>query len=287
MAFRMLRAFDDRGSLLWLRRQGGEAAERARRELVQNELAGRIGTERNFGACGVPGYRPAALPLGVCKRSCGIWTGAGVSLLALGCAGAPAHRPAATVATQPTAVSSAPVAASGASSAGPSDGPRASAPEGVMVVQTNCQPGAPEQCNGIDDNCNGQIDEGCGYQSGQIQVTAAWNSGSDIDLHVTDPGGEEIYYGHRTSASGGVLDHDANSACNSSPPTVENVYWSTPNPLRGQYNAVVRAYARLGADPGDGVHCRGRARDRHVPVHSVESGRSVQHSLRGELRARD
>src|SRR5690349_1822457 len=65
-------------------------------------------------------------------------------------------------------------------------------PANVVVMQPTCHQGAPEQCNGIDDNCNGAIDEGCGYQSGQIQVTAAWNSPSDIDLHVTDPAGERV-----------------------------------------------------------------------------------------------
>jgi hypothetical protein len=35
MAFRILRSLSDRGSLLWLRRQNGDAAERARRELVE------------------------------------------------------------------------------------------------------------------------------------------------------------------------------------------------------------------------------------------------------------
>ncbi len=34
MAFRMLRALDDRGSLLYLRRQPGDVGERARRELL-------------------------------------------------------------------------------------------------------------------------------------------------------------------------------------------------------------------------------------------------------------
>ncbi len=119
-------------------------------------------------------------------------------------------------------------------------------PTGVFAVQTQCVPGSPEQCNGLDDNCNGVIDEGCGYQTGNIQVTAAWSSSSDIDLHVIDPNGEEIYYGHRNSSSGGVLDRDANAACSVSPPTVENVYWPD-NPPSGQYRVRAVAYDMCGS----------------------------------------
>lgn len=106
---------------------------------------------------------------------------------------------------------------------------------GVTAVGIQCAPGAAEQCNGLDDNCDGRIDEGCGWQSGAIQITLAWQTGADIDLYVTDPSGFTISYQDRQSPTGGVLDHDARGACVRGSDTIENVYWSTPTPPRGQY----------------------------------------------------
>jgi hypothetical protein len=114
-------------------------------------------------------------------------------------------------------------------------------PTGATQLQVQCHPNASELCDGIDNNCNGAIDEGCGYHSGQVQVTVGWQGTADIDLHVVDPAGEEIYYGDRTSASGGQLDHDANAACSYSPPTVENVYFSQAP--RGSYRARVHVFS--------------------------------------------
>ncbi len=116
---------------------------------------------------------------------------------------------------------------------------------GVTVVEATCTQGAQEVCNGLDDNCNGQIDEGCGYSSGNIQITLAWQGGADLDMYVTDPAGETISYSHRRSASGGHLDQDARGQCNASQAnnTIENVYWNQPNPPRGTYNVQVHYWA--------------------------------------------
>jgi hypothetical protein len=117
---------------------------------------------------------------------------------------------------------------------------------GVTQSTVQCVPGAAEACNGLDDNCDGRIDEGCGWASGAIQITASWDTGADIDLHVTDPSGFEIYYADRQSPTGGILDHDARGACVPGTGTIENVYWSTPTPPRGQYYVELHYWGDCG-----------------------------------------
>ena len=116
---------------------------------------------------------------------------------------------------------------------------------GVTVVEASCVQGAQEVCNGLDDNCNGEIDEGCGYSSGNIQITLAWNTGADLDLYVTDPQGQTLSYSATTNSSGGHLDHDARGMCNQGQAnnTIENVYWNQPNPPPGIYAVRVHYWA--------------------------------------------
>ncbi len=119
-------------------------------------------------------------------------------------------------------------------------------PLGVTLTPVQCTPGASEACNGLDDNCDGRIDEGCGWESGAIQVTIRWESGADIDLYVTDPFGEVISYQRRQSSSGGVLDHDARGACVPGSDMIENVYWVSPNPPRGTYQVELHYWGECG-----------------------------------------
>lgn len=77
-----------------------------------------------------------------------------------------------------------------------------------------------------------------GAQSGDVQISLIWNNYNDLDLHVTCPSGEKIYFGHRNSDCGGVLDVDMNVSPTSQEP-VENVYWPPNGAPHGRYKVEV------------------------------------------------
>ncbi|HEV8123192.1 MAG TPA: hypothetical protein VGP80_03040 [Gemmatimonadales bacterium] len=72
--------------------------------------------------------------------------------------------------------------------------------------------------------------------SGDVQVSVAWDAPTDVDLHVTDPSGEEIFFAHKNSASGGTLDLDSNPACSIDNINNENVVWPTGSAPSGTYS---------------------------------------------------
>ncbi|MFN8176390.1 MAG: hypothetical protein U0167_00525 [bacterium] len=71
--------------------------------------------------------------------------------------------------------------------------------------------------------------------TGDVQVTAAWDADSDVDLHVVDPAGTEIYWGNRQSPSGGQLDLDSNAACAIDGVRNENITWAVGTAPQGDY----------------------------------------------------
>jgi hypothetical protein len=79
--------------------------------------------------------------------------------------------------------------------------------------------------------------------TGDVQVTLLWTSDSDLDLHVIDPSGFEIYYANRQSPSGGTLDHDEVPGCGTPSTThVENVFWASGSAPPGQYSAFANIF---------------------------------------------
>ena len=77
---------------------------------------------------------------------------------------------------------------------------------------------------------------------GDVQVTLTWNNTADLDLWVTDPDGERIYFANRTSASGGQLDRDVISGYGP-----ENIFWPPNEAPPGDY--LVQVHHFSGASP--------------------------------------
>ena len=89
--------------------------------------------------------------------------------------------------------------------------------------------------------------------TGDVQVSVSWSGASDVDLHVFDPSGEEVYYSNLTSASGGTLDLDSNPACSIDNINNENIVWPVGQAPHGQYRVVVHYYDDCGVPESDYV----------------------------------
>jgi uncharacterized protein YfaP (DUF2135 family) len=80
--------------------------------------------------------------------------------------------------------------------------------------------------------------------SGDVSIMLSWDNTADVDLHVLDPFNEEIYYGHRLSASGGQLDRDDTNGYGP-----ENIFWPVNGAPHGTY--VVKVHHYSGALPSN------------------------------------
>jgi hypothetical protein len=100
-----------------------------------------------------------------------------------------------------------------------------------------------------------------GLPTGTLVVSLAWDTESDLDLHLVDPDGVEIFYGNVNSwvppgpgqppaapdawKSGGILDFDSNAHCIIDGLRREHVTW-TETPPSGHYVARVDVFSMCG-----------------------------------------
>jgi tetratricopeptide (TPR) repeat protein len=71
----------------------------------------------------------------------------------------------------------------------------------------------------------------------ELQVEAMWDSNyTDVDLHVIEPGGEEVFYNHPQSAKGGLLHADITTGFG--PET-----YTIPHKASGPYQIVLHYYS--------------------------------------------
>lgn len=78
--------------------------------------------------------------------------------------------------------------------------------------------------------------------TGKLHISLSWNQENDVDLHLIEPNGEKIYYGHRRSQNGGELDIDSNAACYIDGVKNENIFYEDEPEIiveYGEYEVLV------------------------------------------------
>jgi len=94
-----------------------------------------------------------------------------------------------------------------------------------------------------------------GNVEGVLRFSIQWNDnkydGNDLDAHCKEPGGDEIYYGNKTSRyTGGQLDVDIINPVEGKP-AVENITWATTSRMKkGVYEFSVHNYTHRGGRNG-------------------------------------
>ena len=92
--------------------------------------------------------------------------------------------------------------------------------------------------------------------TGQLVVTLTWDTESNLNLHVVDPSGDEIYWGNQSTeppppntvpdgGSFGYMDYDSNANCIIDGLRREDAIWPNPPPP-GQYTVRVDAPSLCG-----------------------------------------
>jgi hypothetical protein len=83
--------------------------------------------------------------------------------------------------------------------------------------------------------------------TGDVKVTLSFDRLHDLDLHVVEPNGDEIFYDHPMSETGGQLDLDSGSQCMTTSANAENIFWPPGGAPAGDYRVFVQNYQQCSA----------------------------------------
>ena len=79
-------------------------------------------------------------------------------------------------------------------------------------------------------------------------ATVTWTGASDVDIHVLDPNGFEVYWGNTESPEGGLLDIDSNADCAIDNVNTETISWPEGTAPSGDYKVVIEYYDDCGVE---------------------------------------
>ena len=97
----------------------------------------------------------------------------------------------------------------------------------------------------VADSFKEKVKQAGGNIDGFMRCSLHWFNYDDLDLHVMEPSGSEIYYRNKRGNSGGTLDVDMNAGSGKSRDAVENVVWTDPGKLnKGRYKVFVHNFCK-------------------------------------------
>ncbi len=103
--------------------------------------------------------------------------------------------------------------------------------------------------NVTDSIIKSRVKEAGGSVTGALRVSLAWTNNDDLDLHVTEPSNEKIYFSHMKSRTKGELDIDMRNGGTVAKPAVENVVYQDERLMeKGSYKVQVNNWARRGSE---------------------------------------
>jgi hypothetical protein len=97
----------------------------------------------------------------------------------------------------------------------------------------------------VADSMKEHVKKAGGSVTGDLRFSLAWYSRNDLDLHVIEPDGNQIYFSKSRSAkTKGKLDVDNTSGGTKDKPAVENITWDNKKTLiEGRYKVFVRNFS--------------------------------------------
>lgn len=99
----------------------------------------------------------------------------------------------------------------------------------------------------VADSIKERVKAAGGNVTGDVCCRLAWSNTDDLDFHMTEPNGHEIYYRTkgRRSACGGMLDVDANGIDGIRPNPCENIFYKRISDMsQGTYRLDVNQYCQ-------------------------------------------
>lgn len=103
----------------------------------------------------------------------------------------------------------------------------------------------------VADSVKERVKKAGGRTEGYACFRLGWFNFDDLDAHMTEPGGYEIYYGNRTQSSpcGGMLDVDMNAGSGQTRTPVENIVYSNKKRMKpGIYTYFIHNFRKRESD---------------------------------------